>query len=166
MSTRIPKVAESPSSRSPFARRALLRAAFASALFVAGSGGRASAEEAPPAFVVIANAKNPANGSPREFLSDAFLKKTTRWDDGEIIRPVDLGPTSPARRAFSQKVLDRSVSAVRSYWQQRIFSGRDLPPPELGSDDAVIEYVQRNRGAVGYVSGTAHLHDVKVLPVR
>jgi hypothetical protein len=135
-------------------------------LLVAGGGTRASAEEGPPAFVVIANAKNPTASSPREFLSNAFLKKTTRWDDGETIRPVDLGPASPARRAFSQKVLDRSVAAVRSYWQQRIFSGRDLPPPELGSDDAVIEYVGRNRGAVGYVSGTAHLHDVKILPVK
>ena len=161
MPTRIRKVA-----RSQALRLACLRAAFALALLVAGSGARASAEEAPPAFVVIANAKNPSNGSPREFLSDAFLKKTTRWDDGEAIRPVDLGPGASARRAFSQKVLDRSVAAVRSYWQQRIFSGRELPPPELGSDDAVIEYVQRNRGAVGYVSGTAHLHDVKVLPVR
>lgn len=166
MPTRIPKVARSQRTRPRLARLALLQAALAGTLLVAGGGARAGAEEGPPAFVVIANAKNPTNGSPREFLSDAFLKKTTRWDDGEVIRPVDLGPASPARRAFSQKVLDRSVAAVRSYWQQRIFSGRELPPPELGSDDAVLEYVQRNRGAVGYVSGTAHLHDVKVLPVR
>jgi len=88
----------------------------------------------------------------RKFLADAFLKKTTRWDDGELIRPVDQVPDSPVRRKFSEDVVKRSVAAVRSYWQQVIFTGRGVPPPEVGGDDEVVRYVLKYSGAVGYVS--------------
>jgi hypothetical protein len=96
----------------------------------------------------------------------AFFKRTTRWGDGQVIRPVDLRPDSPVRREFSNRVLKRSVMAVRSYWQQRIFSGRELPPPELESDAAVLRFVQGSPGAIGYVSATTKLSEVKLIPVH
>ena len=49
-------------------------------------------------------------------------------------------------------MLKRSVAAVRSYWQQRIFSGRDVPPPEVDTENQVIKYVAGDPGALGYVS--------------
>jgi ABC-type phosphate transport system substrate-binding protein len=128
-------------------------------------GGNAAAE-APPDFRVIVHPDNPSAGLSRDFLIDAFLKRTTRWGDGEVIRPVDQRPDSFARRRFSESVLQRSVAAVKSYWQQRIFSGRELPPPELDSDDAVVNYVLKHRGAVGYVSGAAKLDRAKAVQVQ
>ncbi len=70
-----------------------------------------------------------------------------------MIRPADLVPGSPARRKFTEEILKRSVEAVRGYWQQRIFSGRDVPPPEVETDEEVVKYVLKYTGAVGYVSG-------------
>jgi hypothetical protein len=120
----------------------------------------------PPGFVVIAHPSNPALSVERAFLADAFLKKTTRWSDETLIYPVDQGPDSGCRQRFSEQVLRRSVFAVRSYWQQRIFAGRGLPPPELESDEAVLRYVRDRPGAVGYVSDRAELGGVKALSVR
>jgi hypothetical protein len=101
----------------------------------------------------------------RPFLVDAFLKNVTRWPDGEAIRPVDLRPDSPTRRKFSESILKRSVPAVKTYWQQRIFSGRGVPPPELDSDEAVIRYVESHAGAVGYVSAGAPIGNAKVATI-
>lgn len=103
-------------------------------------------------FRVIANPSVPASRVERRFLDDAFLKRVTRWGDGQTIHPVDLQATSPVREAFTRSVLQRSVAAVRSYWQQLIFAGRTLPPPELDSDAAVVAYVASTPGAIGYVS--------------
>ena len=125
--------------------------------------------EAPPpdAFVVVVNAHNLAKSVERQFLADAFLKRASRWADDETLRPADLRPDSAARRAFSLSVVRRSVAAVRSYWQQCIFSGREIPPPELDNDAAMLRYVAKYRGAVGYVSANATLGDgVKTLTVR
>ncbi|SRR5258706_12928574 len=119
-----------------------------------------------PVFVVIVNPTNATNRVDRRFLADAFLKKTTRWDGGEVIRPVDQAPDSSARRRFSEEVVKRSVAAVRSYWQQIIFAGRDVPPPELGGDDDVVRYVLKYPGAVGYVSGSANASGAKVIAVE
>jgi len=121
---------------------------------------------APLAFRVIVNHANHATALDRKFLTDAFLKKTTRWPDGELIRPVDRGTDSAVRQRFTEDVMKRSVAAVKSYWQSVIFSGRAVPPPELDNDTEVMRYVAKNAGAVGYVSGVGELSGVKVVTVK
>ena len=114
---------------------------------------------------IVVHPSNAMRSAAPSFLADAFLKKVTRWPSGETIRPLDQAPSSPVRRLFSRSILKKTVSAVRSYWQQRIFSGRDVPPPELDSDAAVIAYVERNPGAIGYVSSAAKLGTTRELQV-
>jgi ABC-type phosphate transport system substrate-binding protein len=123
-----------------------------------------SAHAAPaPAFHVIVNPANPATSVDRAFVAQAFLKKVRRWPDGQTILPVDLTRDSAVRRQWSLDLLGRSVEAVKNYWQQLIFAGRDLPPPELPSDTDVVTYVLQNPGAIGFVSGGAPLRGAKVL---
>lgn len=117
-------------------------------------------------FVIIVHPTNALTSIERTLLADALLKRTSRWQDGETIRPVDLPADSAVRRAFSESVLKRSVSAVRSYWLQRVFSGRELPPPELESEEAAVRFVESTPGALGYVSPRAKLTRAKVVSVR
>jgi ABC-type phosphate transport system substrate-binding protein len=123
----------------------------------------ALAEEAEPAFKIVVHPDNPAARASRRFLSSLFLKQTTRWDDGETARPVDLKSDAATRRRFSEQVLNRSVAAVKSYWQQRIFSGRGVPPPELDSDQAVLAFVTKHRGGVGYVSSATDIGKARLI---
>ncbi|HEX4337158.1 MAG TPA: hypothetical protein VH062_14670 [Polyangiaceae bacterium] len=149
-------------------RRRFLRATGALVFSIIGETlelSAARADEAPPDFRVIVHPENPNRSVSRRFIADVFLKDISRWDGGEAARPVDLRSDSPVRGRFSERVIRRSVSAVRSYWQQRIFSGRSLPPPELDTDEDVVRYVQRDRGAVGYVSGRADIGKVRSLIV-
>jgi ABC-type phosphate transport system substrate-binding protein len=145
--------------RRPFALACLL------VIVLATVGGSLRADPPPP-FQVIVNPTNPVVTAKRQFLADAFLKKTTTWPGGLGIRPVDLGPKSVVRAHFSEDVLHRSVAEVKSYWQQRIFSGGDVPPPELDKDEDVVKYVLKHPGAIGYVSGGAKLEGAKVLIVK
>jgi ABC-type phosphate transport system substrate-binding protein len=132
---------------------------------IAALGASVSAEPR-PVYEVIVNPGNSIGTVDRQLLADAFLKKTTEWPDGETMKPVDLAPASPVRGRFSEEVLHRSVAEVKGYWQQRIFSGRDTPPPELDSDDEVVQYVLKHRGGVGYVSAGAALGGARVVGVR
>lgn len=127
---------------------------------------RASAQAHVPAFQLIVNAANPQSRVQREFVAHAFLRKVARWPHGATIQPVDQQSQSSVRRSFSSSMLQRTVPAVRSYWQQLIFTGRGLPPPELASDQDVVRYVARNPGALGYVSGGTDLGAVKVVSVN
>lgn len=154
-----------PLGSRPLARRATLGLLVAGPLLLLPGVDGARAENAGD-FLVIVNPSNSATVAPRAFLADAFLKASTRWDDGEPIRPVDLRPDSSVRRVFSDRILKRSILAVRSYWQQRIFSGRDVPPAELDSDEAVVSFVVEHRGGVGYVAKSAKLGAAKVLAIQ
>ena len=130
-----------------------------------GADQAAPAPPGPP-FHLIVNPTNPATTVDRAFVAQAFLKKVRHWPDGQTILPVDLTRDSAVRRQWSLDLLGRSVEAVKNYWQQLIFAGRDLPPPELASDSDVVTYVLHNPGAIGYVSGAAPLHGAKVLGLQ
>ena len=134
-----------------------------SAAVVAAGTGIALADESGRGFRVVSHPDNAAGPVERQFLADAFLKKATTWPDGQAIVPIDLRYGAAVRHRFSEQVLRRSSAAIRSYWQQRIFTGRGVPPPELESDAAVVRYVQSHRGAVGYVSESADTSAVKVI---
>ena len=116
-------------------------------------------------FVVVVHALNPADSLEAKVVGKIFLKKVKRWPDSEqSVVPVDQGEKSEVREDFTQIVHGKRVSAIKSYWQRMIFSGRDVPPDELSSDAAVLAFVAANPGGVGYVTAGSSLSDgVKVL---
>jgi len=120
----------------------------------------------PAPYVVIVHRGNPTTTVSRAFLADALMKRVSRWPHGETIRPVDLSIDSSIRRRVTDEILHRTVQAIRSYWQQMIFSGRGVPPVEFASERDVVRYVATHPGAVGYVSGTADVSAVRVVSVR
>ena len=143
-------------------RRTFVIALLALSFLVAGAGS----SQAGDGFVIIVNDSNTTESISREDLSRIFLKKLKKWDNGLKASVVDQNRNSSVRAAFSEKVLHRSVSAVTSYWQNKIFSGRGVPPVELQSDADVVAFVRGDAGAVGYVSPGASKTGVKVLTVR
>ena len=79
-------------------------------------------------FKVVVNAANPVDTVSSVQLGQFFLKKNTRWENGSPIEPVDLAGASTIRADFSQKAHGKSASAVKSYWQRQIYSGRVSAP--------------------------------------
>lgn len=124
-----------------------------------------AATGAPPAFRVIVNPANPVSSLSRAELSDLFLKKVTGWSGGGRALPVDQ-EEGDTRESFTREIHQRSPSAVRAFWQQRIFSGSDVPPPEREGDAEVLAFVRMHAGAIGYVSSSAPTDRVKILDVR
>jgi ABC-type phosphate transport system substrate-binding protein len=117
-------------------------------------------------FQIVVHPSNPVTSLDRKSLLEVFFRKTTRWPNEQPIRPVDLPTNSPTRQSFSNEALGRSLSAVKAYWLQVIFSGHGVPPPELDSDEQVVSFVARTAGAIGYVSGTAKIEGTKAISLR
>ena len=161
-----PPLRSNPPRRRRLGLRGLLVLGFGGCALLLTLRESSATEASSRAFLVIVGAKSPTSVVKRELLADIFLKKTTRWQTNEPAAPVDLRPEAKTREAFSAAILKRPVAAVRQYWTQRIFSGRDLPPPELDSDEAVVRYVANHAGAVGYVSSGADISGAKPLDVR
>jgi len=116
-------------------------------------------------FRLVVNEANPVTTLKREDLGRIFLKKTTKWEHGMTIQPVDQASGARVRARFSEEMHGRSASAIVSYWQQQIFSGRGVPPVEKQSDAEVVEYVRSHPGAIGYVTPGAATGGVRVVEI-
>lgn len=130
--------------------------------------GRTSAAATPAAaaFVLIANAGNPATTISKADATRIFLKKTRAWPGGGLAAdPVDQRDASPVRREFLAAVIGKDAPAMTAYWQSQLFVGRTTPPPVKGSDADVIAFVAAAKGGIGYVSATAALPGT-VKPIR
>lgn len=116
-------------------------------------------------FKVIVHPDNPSDVVSRDFLRDAYLKKQSEWH-GHALRPIDLSTRHPEREKFTRDVIRKSLAQLRAYWNQQVFSGKAVPPPETDSPSAVVRYVLAHPGAVGYIPADADSGDAKIIAVR
>jgi ABC-type phosphate transport system substrate-binding protein len=119
-----------------------------------------------PGFKLIINPENTVDSLDRDFVRDVYLKKATEWQDGETVHPLDLSASFAAREKFTSHIIRKTPAQLRAYWNQQIFSGKGVPPPEADSIRSVVSYVLSHRGAVGYIPGDADPGKAKVIKVH
>ncbi len=129
-------------------------------------GRVAAAQDELVKLQIVVHPDNPISELDRDLLRDAFLKRATEWRTGETIRPIDLSRRFAVRERFTRDVLKKTPAQLRSYWNQQIFSGKGVPPPEANAVSDVIDYVLDHRGAVGYLPINAELGDVKLIRIN
>ncbi|MCB1054509.1 MAG: hypothetical protein KDD11_03235 [Acidobacteria bacterium] len=118
-------------------------------------------------FVLVANRSVPVESLDRSEVSDIFLSQEAHWSDGSVVKPVTLR-TAEVREEFAKVIHGKDDLQLRKHWQRQIFTGRGSPPPERPSDEALLDYVARTPGAIGYVSANARIDSssVKVVALR
>ena len=124
-----------------------------------------SAADAP--FQVIVHRSNPTSSLTRAELSAIYMKRIRSWRGGGEIVAIEQPVRARLRDDFSRAVHGKSVAYVVRYWQRLIFAGRGIPPPEVPSSAAAIDFVRTHRGAIAYVDREVALpDDVKTIVVR
>jgi ABC-type phosphate transport system substrate-binding protein len=84
-------------------------------------------------------------------LRDIYLKKIFMDDNGRPFVPVNLPPENPLRRSLAETLFNKSAQQLQDYWNQRYFQGV-APPYVLGSQEAVVQFVAKTPGAIGYIA--------------
>lgn len=113
-------------------------------------------------FIVIANPDVPATKLTQDELTAIYLLRTSNWQNGIRIVPINREAGSNARTLFSMRVLKQPEAALDAHWNRMNFKGI-TPPLTQESDKAVLAFVQKVSGAIGYVSASTDLKSVKVL---
>jgi ABC-type phosphate transport system substrate-binding protein len=110
-----------------------------------------------PAIAVVMAHNPPAAQqgplSPQQVYA-IYARKRQLWPDRAPVQAVNLPIAHPVRRSFSQWVFKHSPEDLQDYWNDQYFHGV-LPPPVLGSEEAVLRFVAATPGAIGYVSACA-----------
>ena len=110
-------------------------------------------------FKIIVNPVNPVTTLSKSQLTNIFLRRTTSWENGQPVKPVDQAETSPLREAFSREILGLSPTAAA----QQAGAASNEPLLAVASDREVLAYVRLKPGGVGYVSASAPTQGLKVL---
>ncbi|MDB5393491.1 MAG: hypothetical protein JWM91_997 [Rhodospirillales bacterium] len=91
-----------------------------------------------------------------------YLLRITAWPNGAHIVPVNREIASEVRTDFTAAVLQQDTTSLAAYWNAMHFQGK-LPPVVQESELAMLAFVQRVPGAVGYISADTPAVGVKVL---
>jgi ABC-type phosphate transport system substrate-binding protein len=128
------------------------------AVALLGSNARAQ-------VLVIANPSVNAVEVSKAELRDVFTGASSSFRGTSQVAPVLL-KQGPVNEDFLDLYVGKSDSAFRASWRSILFSGQGVLPKTLGSDAAVVEYVSRTPGAIGYIGRTSPHEGVKTLVVR
>lgn len=100
------------------------------------------------AVVVIGHEKQPK-------LDALSIKKLFTGRMVEIngfpVTVVNASPGSVLRVRFLTTYLNQDDEHYVAYWTVRQFVGKGRPPRDLDSSAAIIDFVQKNPGAIGYI---------------
>lgn len=118
-------------------------------------------------YKIIVHSSNPITSISKKEIMDIFLKKATSWKGGQKVNPVDLTLDSPVRMQFTKAIFGKSTEVIGAYWNHKYYAGLDTPPPMEKSDVDILNYVNNNKNAIGYISESTPLgnYNVKVLKV-
>jgi ABC-type phosphate transport system substrate-binding protein len=114
---------------------------------------------------VIANSSVGASSISAEELRGVFLATKSSLSDGSHVEPVLL-KGGAVHAAFLKDYLGKSDSALENYYRSLVFTGKGSMPRQFATDAEVVAYVEKTKGAIGYVAAGTNTANVKVLEVK
>lgn len=114
--------------------------------------------------VIVANPGVSAASVSAEDLKQVFLGAKNNLAGGSV-EPV-LADKGGAHEAFLKKYVGKSDTAYRMHLKSLVFAGKASMPKTVADDAAVLAYVAKTKGAIGYVSAGAATAGVKKLDVK
>lgn len=114
---------------------------------------------------VIANSSVGASSVSADELKGVFLSTKSSLSDGSRVEPVLL-KSGATHEAFLKDYVGKSDSALETYYRSLVFTGKGSMPKAFATDAEVVAYVEKTKGAIGYVSAATATASTKVLEVK
>ena len=115
--------------------------------------------------VVIVNPSVRCTDVSRRDLREVFSGNASSLPDGSQVTPVLL-KGGAVNGEFLSAYIGKNEAAFFASWRSLVFSGQASMPKSLDTEAAMVAYVARNRGTIGYIHKTTPHEGVKVLAVR
>lgn len=112
-------------------------------------------------ILVIGHVKNSVETLTAKQVQDIYLGRSRILPNGKFALPIDQ--PSPLRAEFYEKLTGRPVEQINAYWARIMFTGQASPPQQLPGDEAVMQTVRENEGAIGYIDKTSIDQTVRIL---
>jgi ABC-type phosphate transport system substrate-binding protein len=112
-------------------------------------------------IVVVVHPSNSLSSLSPNDVKMIYLGNKIHFDSGKKIAVVDQKNDEPARADFFKKAIKIAPEMYRAYWTKRIFSGKGVPPKQIGSDKEVLDFISKTPDGVGYLNANSLNDSVK-----
>ncbi len=115
--------------------------------------------------VFVVNAQSAEGSLSADDIKSVLLGNKIKWDGGGVIKLAIL-TAGPVHEQVMQERVQRSADQFDKYWKKLVFTGKGVMPQQAADDAAVIDYVSKTPGALGYVAAASVTAQVKVLTIK
>lgn len=122
------------------------------------AAGSVSAEQ----LRVIGNRSVPVASLEQREIRNIYLGKKKVWENGMRVQFVILGK-GDTQDAFLNKYLKKNHNTFTRYWKKKVFTGGGQAPKSFDKERDLVEYVEKTKGAIGFVTSGAATDQVKIL---
>lgn len=114
--------------------------------------------------LIIANKEVKKASLTRAEIKNIFLGHTTFWEDNSKITFVTL-EKSDVHKSFVSQYVQKSTDQFRAFWRRQLFIGKGMIPLAFKTEQEMVDFIAKTRGAIGYVSSSAKTNSVKIITV-
>ena len=116
-------------------------------------------------MTIVANENVSDTYLSKSNIKEIFLGKQTKWSDSTRVNFVVSNDTA-LHQNFLKSYIGRSPSQFQMHWRNMVFTGQGRSPISFKSDQAVLDFVSRTSGAVGYINGSPGTANVKTITIN
>lgn len=114
---------------------------------------------------VFVNQDVPEEAMARTQLKSIYLGKKDRWSNNQQVTFTTLNQ-GPCQEVFIREYVKKSPFQFQNYWKKQVFTGMGQPPRKFDSPAALIDYVSRTTGAIGFSCQRPDTGKVKILTIN
>ena len=102
-------------------------------------------------FYIIGNSVDIKSASTQHIQS-IFRGKYSSWNNRQTVIIVLPSRKNETCQNVSSFLYETSITGMQKYWLSQVFQGRSNPPVFLDTDKDIINYIEKNPGAIGIIS--------------
>jgi ABC-type phosphate transport system substrate-binding protein len=102
-------------------------------------------------IVVIVNPRSNITVLTHHQIIDIYMGRNPRLANEQKLQPYDQAMDSPTRSDFYYGITGKPVAAINAYWARLLFTGRASPPKPVADNSAMLDLIEKNPMAIGYL---------------
>lgn len=102
-------------------------------------------------LAVIVNPQSGVEQLTKAEVVNLFLGRQKKLPSGATALTVDLAGPNAEKQQFYTRLVDKQLAEINSYWARLYFSGQGSPPRQAEAVEEVLDIIENNKGAIGYV---------------
>ena len=104
-------------------------------------------------FRIIGNNIDIKSASVKHIQS-IFRGKYSTWNNRQTVIIVLPSKKNENCARVASYLYQTTITGMQKFWLSQVFQGRSNPPVFLDTDSDIINYIEKNPGAIGIISGS------------